>query len=385
VLADAPSVLDAVAERDHLLHLPYQSFQPVLRFLEEAGNDPTVDEIWITLYRVARDSEVVNALLKAAARGKKVTAFLELKARFDEESNLNYGERLAAAGVRTLYSLPGLKVHAKLALVVRRAGSTEPPLLAYLSTGNFNEQTARIYADHGLFTADPRLTTEVRRVFAYLAGEKKNPRFRHLLVAPMELRKRLYQRIAAETSAAEAGKACGMILKMNSLEDRKIIRRLYDASNAGVPIRLIVRGICCAAPGQKGLSENIEARSIVDRFLEHARIFLFHERGRETLYLSSADWMNRNLTYRVEVAFPIYDAELRRELRALLDLQLADNVKARRIDSDNSNEYIRSDGPPVRAQRDFYRYLERRSGRIAAARAADRSADLVTSPGEGTA
>ena len=375
-LCDVASVLDAVAARDHLLHLPYQTFEPVTRFVEEAAADPGVEEIWITLYRVPRESAVVNALVDAAAHGKRVTAFVEVKARFDEETNLEHGGRLEAAGVRTLYSLPGLKVHCKLILVVRRNDGAEQRL-ACLSTGNFNERTARVYADHALFTADPRMTEDVRRVFAYLTGEEKQPRFTQLLVAPFGLRRAFNRHIDRETEAVKAGQPAGMILKMNSLEDVKMVRRLYRASRAGVPIRLIVRGICRLAPGVEGHSETIEARSIVDRYLEHARIHLFQAGGREVLYLASADWMSRNLNRRVEVAFPVHDPELRRELRALLDLQLADNRKARILDRRQTNAYASAAGPPVRAQVDFQRYLERR------VRPAARSTPLVTSPAEG--
>lgn len=375
-LCDVPSVLDAVAERDHLLHLPYQTFEPVTRFLAEAATDPGVEEIWITLYRVPADSAIVSALIDAAAAGKKVTAFVEVKARFDEETNLEHGARLEAAGVRTLYSLPGLKVHCKLLLVVRRSNG-DAQRLAYLGTGNFNERTARVYADHGLFTANARLTEDVRAVFAFLTGEEKRPRFRQLLVAPFGLRRGFGRRIDREIDAAKAGQPAGMILKMNSLEDPKMVRRLYRASRAGVPIRLIVRGICRLAPGVEGHSETIEGRSIVDRYLEHARIYLFQAGGRETLYLASADWMSRNLNRRVEVAFPVHDAELRRELRALLDLQLADNRKARILDRRQTNAYASTTGPPVRAQVDFRRYLERR------ARPGTGTPQLVTSRAEG--
>jgi polyphosphate kinase len=355
----AASVLAAVAHRDRLLHVPYQSFNPVIRFLEEGAADPDVDEIWITLYRVARDSAVINALRQAAQRGKRVTAFVEVKARFDEESNIGFGEQLEAAGVRTLYSIPGLKVHCKLALLVKRPESGKPSL-AYLSTGNFNERTARVYADHALFTADPRITRDVREVFAFLAGEKKQPKCKHLLVAPFDLRKRLYRLIDREADAARRRKPASIMLKVNSLEDRKIIRRLYDAARAGVHIQVIVRGVCSLVPTRRNGARNLHVRSIVDRFLEHARIFVFHNRGDEVMYLASADWMNRNLSRRVEVAFPVYDPALRAELHELLALQLQDNTKGRVIDAGMSNTYVRTDGPPVRAQLDFYRLLERR-------------------------
>lgn len=358
-LEGTPSLLEAAAERDRLLHFPYQSFDYVVRLLDEAAADPDVEEIWITLYRVARESGVVRALQRAARNGKRVTAFVEVKARFDEEPNLVFAEQLEAAGVRTLYSLPGLKVHAKLALIVRRVRGVRRSV-AYLSTGNFNEKTARIYADHALLTADPRLTRDVRQVFAFLAGEIREPKCRFLLVAPFELRKRLYALIEREATASVNGQQADILLKLNSLEDRKIIARLYDAAGVGVRVQLIVRGICCLVPGEHGQSETVRARSIIDRFLEHGRVFIFHARGKELCYLASADWMVRNLSRRVEVAFPIFDPALRAELREMLALQLADNVKARRIDATQSNTYLRTGSEPVRAQWEFYRLLKSR-------------------------
>ncbi len=359
-LDDAPSLLGAIGARDHLLHFPYQRFDTVIRLLEEAAADPDVREIWITLYRVAKDSAVAEALIHAAERGKRVTAFVELKARFDEETNLAWAERMERAGVRTLYSLPGLKVHAKLALIVRREAGGERAY-AYLGTGNFNERTARVYADSALLTADPAITRDVRAVFAYLAGDVAKPEFSELLVAPFHLRKRLYRLIEAEAEAARAGRPAGILLKLNSLEDARIIERLYDAAAAGVPMQLIVRGICCLVPGEDGLSETIAARSIIDRYLEHARVFCFANGGQTLWYLASADWMTRNLSRRVEVAFPVKDPALQRELRALVQLQLADNVKARILNATGENAYAHAtDAPRVRAQPDTYRYLQAR-------------------------
>lgn len=335
---------------DQVIHMPYQQYDPVVRFLEEAARDPQVEEVWITVYRVAGESAVLSALLAAAAAGKAVRVFLEVKARFDEATNLRWGRRLEEAGVSTFYSFPDLKVHAKLALLVRREESGLRHY-AYLGTGNFNEKTARVYADHGLFTADPRLADEVRKVFAYLAGEDPAPTFEHLLVAPFNLRDGFYERIDREIAHARAGRPAGMFLKMNSLEDADMIERLYEASNAGVPVRMIVRGICRLVPGVQGQSENIAATSIVDRYLEHARLYLFRNGGDEEYFLASADWMHRNLSRRVEVAFPVFDPRVRRELRELLDLQLADTVKARILDSGMTNARIQ--GSPtggVRAQ-----------------------------------
>ena len=352
------SILDVVAEKDRLLHFPYQSYGYVVRFLQEAAADPDVDAIWISLYRVANDSAVVMALIEAAENGKEVAAFVEVQARFDEELNLEWAERMERAGVRTLYGRQGIKVHAKLALVRRREGN-EARFYAFLATGNFNEKTARVYADHGLMTVDRRLTDEVHRVFRILGGEDVEPDFEHLLVAPFHLRDRFNALIDAEMAAAREGRASGITAKMNSLQDRKIIDRLYAASAAGVPIRLVVRGIFCLRPGVEGLSDNIEARSIVDRFLEHSRIFLFHADGQEKLYLASADWMTRNLNRRVEVAFPIYDPDARAQLCHVLDLQLQDDTKSRILDDRQSNRLARSAGAgTVCSQIDTYRYLD---------------------------
>jgi polyphosphate kinase len=361
-LDDSASMLEAIRERDRLLQFPYQRFDYVLRLLDEAAADPDVEEIWITLYRVARDSAVAESLVRAAAAGKRVTAFVEIKARFDEESNLACAERLEHAGVRTFYSMPGLKVHAKLLMIVRREAGRKARY-AYLGTGNFNEKTARLYSDLALLTADPRLTGDVRRVFAFLVGSNKEPDFEHLLVAPFHLRKQFYRLIDQEIAAAAAGEPAGMILKMNSLEDQRIITRLYEASRAGVPIQLIVRGICCLVPQVPEQSETIEARSIVDRFLEHSRMFWFENRGSPLCYLGSADWMTRNLNRRVEVTFPIYDVLLQQEIRALLDLQLRDNRKARTVDAGQTNPYAGSAGESeIRAQTDTYRRLQTRLG-----------------------
>ncbi|MCI0436160.1 MAG: polyphosphate kinase 1 [Gemmatimonadetes bacterium] len=348
-LEDAPSILAAVGERDRLLHFPYQRFDSVIRLLEEAAADPDVHDIRITLYRIARDSAVARALIEAARNGKRVTAFVEVKARFDEESNLDWAGRMEAAGVRTLYSMPGLKVHAKLLLITRREADADR-LYAYLGTGNFNEKTARVYTDLALLTADPELTAEVRTLFDFLAGDIEEPHFQHLMVAPFQLRRRLYQLITNEAMAASENEAAGMILKMNSLEDAKIVARLYEASRAGVPIQLIVRGICTLIPGRPRQSETITARSLVDRFLEHARIFIFENRGDPQYWLASADWMTRNLSRRVEVAFPIRDPLLQPELRTIIGFQLADNQKARVLDEARSNAHIRGGGPVMRAQ-----------------------------------
>jgi polyphosphate kinase len=353
----ASSVMDAMRSRDQIIHTPYQSFDPVVRLLDEAARDPDVEEVWLTVYRVAKDSSVLNALIAAAKAGKRVTVFMEVQARFDEESNLYWAERLEAVGVRILYSMEGLKVHAKIAFVVSREHG-ERGRYAYLSTGNFNEKTARVYTDHGLFTCDPRITNDVEQVFRFLAGEIEEPVTEHLLVAPFSLRKGLNRLIAHEAERAAAGAPCGITVKLNSLEDEKIIERLYEASRAGVPIDLVVRGICRLVPDVPGQSETIRARSILDRYLEHSRIYRFHHDGEERMYLASADWMKRNLSHRVEVAVPIYDEEARRQLERALSISLADNRKARVVEASGTNPYARSEGSaPVRAQEAFREFV----------------------------
>lgn len=357
-LEGVESLLEVVARKDRLLRFPYQSYGYVIQFLREAAEDPQVEEIWISLYRVAADSAVAEVLIQAASQGKRVTVFVEFQARFDEQANLEWADRMEAAGVRTLHSRPGIKVHAKIALVRRREDGKLRGY-AYLATGNFNEKTARIYADHGVFTADPRLTDEVYQVFRILAGEEIEPHFEHLLVAPFTLRSRFEELILAEQDAAASGSPAGITVKVNSFQDRPMIERIYAAAQAGVQIRMVVRGICCARPGVAELSEGLQIRSIVDRFLEHSRIYHFHAGGSDMLYLASADWMTRNLNRRVEVAFPIYDDDIRRELLEELQVQLADDTKSRIIDADHSNEFVaQGDGTPVRAQYLVYDRLE---------------------------
>jgi polyphosphate kinase len=349
-------VFAVVDERDVLIQLPYHSFDPVMAFFDEAASDPAVEAVWASLYRIPRDSGVARRLIDAVRNGKKVTAFVEVQARFDEESNLEWADRMVEAGVRVLFSRPGIKVHTKLALVARRRDG-ERRLHAYLGTGNFNESTARVYADLGLFTSDPRLTEEVLRVFEYLGGAQPESGFAHLLVAPLEMRERFRALVEVEMANARAGREARMILKMNSLEDSEMIELLYEASRAGVEVDIIVRGICRLVPGVPGVSERIRARSIVDRCLEHARAYVFHNGGDPLVFAASADWMTRNLDRRVEVAFPIYHEDVRAQVMEMLRLQLADNVRARLIDAEQVNQFVRGVGRPVRAQIDLYAKL----------------------------
>lgn len=355
-LEKAKSLIQAIKKQDYILHFPYQSYQYVPRLIEEAARDPKVEEIKITLYRVASKSAVTSALLKALSKGKKVMAFIEAKARFDESSNLYWGEQLEKAGAKVVYSYPGIKVHTKL-LLIRRRERKELRNYAYLGTGNFNEKTAKLYCDHALLTADPRLADEVVQIFQLLEHKIIVPKTKHLMISPFSTRSGFEKLVDKEINRAKAGKKAYMILKMNSLEDREMIELLYEASQTGVKIRLIVRGICCLVPQVPGLSDNIEVISIVDRFLEHARVYIFGNGGKEKMYLASADWMTRNLDRRVEVVFPIYDAALFQELRSIIDLQLADNVKARIIHPEKDNTYVEKNGKAVRSQMAIYESL----------------------------
>lgn len=363
-LADSSSIFDAIAKRDQLLHIPYQSYDPVVRFFEEAAEDEQVEDIWISLYRVAKNSAITRALIKARQKGKSVTVFVEVKARFDEASNVYWAEQMEEAGIQVRYSIDGMesfKVHAKIALVVRREGE-RLVRYSYLGTGNFNEKTARIYVDEALLTTHEEMGIEIERIFKFLMSREK-PRFDHLLVAPFTMRKAFNSLIDREIKEARAGRDAWMILKMNSLEDTKIIRRLYRASNAGVKIQLIVRGICRLVPGVEGQSENIQVISIVDRFLEHTRAYAFNHGGEKKVFLASADWMSRNLNRRVEVAFPIYDQEHKDDILKMLEIQLSDNQKARIIDQNQSNRYVSNEAPAVRAQYRLYEeYQSKKDG-----------------------
>ena len=360
-LEDAPDFWAAIRERDHLLHVPYQSYESVVRFFEEAARDPAVTHIKIVQYRVARRSRIMKALMNAVKAGKQVHVFIEVKARFDEEANLRWGEKLEKAGVHVNYSFPGVKVHSKLAYV-RRLEDGEPRVYNYLATGNFHEDTAKIYSDFGVFTADPRLTDEVSRVFNFLENVEHPGRdFEHLKVGQFNLRSGLEELIRFEIAEAAAGRPAGMTLKMNSLQDQEMIDLLYEASQAGVKINLIIRGICCLVPGVKGSSDNIHGISIVDRYLEHARVFHFHHAGAELLYLSSADFMTRNLSHRIETTFPVYDERLKAEIIHLMDIQLRDNVKARLLSDQQSNRYYRKGKERVRSQVATYEYFRDRS------------------------
>lgn len=364
-LDDETDFFGALRKKDHLLYPPFYSYDPVVRFFAEAAKDPAVTHIKITQYRVAKKSQIMNALVDAVAAGKQVFVFIEVKARFDEEANLRWGEKLEAAGVKVAYSLPGVKVHAKMALI-RREDDDGPRLYSYLSTGNFHEGTARVYCDFGLFTSDPRLTSEAGRLFTFLeTGIKPMQPFKHLKIGQFNLRSALENLIHQEIKNHEEGKPAGITLKLNSIQDKKMISKLYEASRAGVPIRLIIRGICSLVPGKEGWSEKIEAVSIVDRYLEHARVFVFENGGTPKYFLSSADWMIRNLSFRVETIFPVYDPEAQHILRDILEIQWSDNIKSRVLEEHQLNRYRRNDTEiAVQSQIETYYYLKRREEMI---------------------
>jgi polyphosphate kinase len=351
------SMYDVISKKDQMLHYPYQRYSYVIRFLEQAVHDPNVTHIKILQYRVAKNSQIIAALRSAIEAGKQVMVFVELKARFDEEANIHWAEQLEEWGATVKYSLPEIKVHSKLLMVTRLEDGAEKEY-CYLSSGNFNEYTANIYEDFGFFTSDARITDEVSQIFHYLESGVMPPKpFKHLLVGQFRMRKNIYDMIEKEMDYAREGKPAAITLKLNSIQDPRIIDLLYDASNAGVKIKLIVRGICSLVPGVKGFSENIEVVSIIDRFLEHSRIYIFHNNGDEKIYLSSADWMTRNLYHRIECAFPIYDAELRQEILDFIRIQMNDNVKARIIDEEMNNHYLFDETRgPYRSQIETYKY-----------------------------
>ncbi|TVQ50578.1 MAG: polyphosphate kinase 1 [Saprospirales bacterium] len=360
-LEDAECIFDAIAKRDHLNHPPYHSYESVIRFFEQAASDPDVTHLKVVQYRVARKSRIMEALIKAAKAGKQVTVFIEVKARFDEEMNLMWGERLQKAGINVHYSFPGLKVHSKIALI-SKVEDNQPVLYTYLSTGNFHEDTVKVYSDLGLFTADKRITSEVARLFHFLETVKlPKEDFDHLLVGQFNLRSELVRLVKKEIEVAKNGQDARIILKMNSLQDPSMIELLYEAHNAGVKIDLIIRGINSLVPGVLGFSEKINAISIVDRFLEHARVFVFHNQGEENVYISSADWMVRNLSYRIETVVPILDPYLKKEILDLLQIQLRDNVKSRDLHFEKINNYRTGKGDlNIRTQHETYYYYKRK-------------------------
>ncbi len=352
------SMFDAINQKDFILHFPYQTYDYVLRFFNEAAIDPFVKEIKLTVYRIASNSFIANALISAARNGKRVTVFVEVKARFDEENNLRWAAEMQNAGIRIIYSLPGLKVHAKVAVVSRIQFGIRRQY-AYLATGNFNEKTARIYSDHGLFTANQEICAELEQVFDYLDNTSEKPILKHLLVSQVNLQERYLELIDREIRHAKAGRPAHLIIKLNHIEDKVMIDKLYEASQAGVKIQMLIRGICCLVPRSRLFSKNITVIRLVDMYLEHSRIFYAANDGNPQLYLASADWMNRNLYARIEVGFPIYDAQIRAEILKFLEFQLRDNTKARLLNLKGQNVPRRSNQKrKFRAQVDIYNWLK---------------------------
>jgi polyphosphate kinase len=363
VLENSKDYFAEISKKDQSVHFPYMSFNYVERLLEQAANDPDVEEIKISLYRVADESKLTSILLKALENGKNVTVFVEAKARFDEENNLEWGRKFKEKGAEVIFSFPKIKVHSKILLVVRREKDNVVNY-AYIGTGNFNSKTSKIYCDHGIFTADKRLTKEISRIFNVLEGKMIVPREEHLFISPFSTRKNFTSLIMNEIENALAGKKAAITAKMNSLEDPEMIELLYKASNAGVKIRLLIRGFTCLIAGIPGMSENIYITSIIDQFLEHGRIYLFENGGDQKIFFGSADWMTRNLDSRIEVIAPIYDEELAAEFKDILELQLNDNVKARILDDAETNDYIKT-GPnerSIRSQFEIYSYLKIKHG-----------------------
>ena len=340
------SMFEVIKKQDVLVHHPYMSFDPVIRFVKEAAQDPGVLAIKQTLYRVSGQSPIINALIQAAENGKQVSVLVELKARFDEENNINWAKLLEKSGVHVIYGLTGLKTHCKVCLVVRKEDDAIRRYM-HLGTGNYNEATAKIYTDTGLFTCSEAFGQDATNLFNVLTGYSKATDWLKFAVAPGNLRATFLRHIEEEINHAKAGRPAEITAKMNSLSDAEMIRALYKASMAGVKIRLLVRGICCLRAGMPGVSENISVASIVDRYLEHNRIFIFGGGGSPMVYLASADWMSRNLDRRVEVLFPVEDADLQAELIAQLELSLSDNVKRREQQPDGSYKKPKAQETPA--------------------------------------
>ena len=360
LLMKSPRVTDVVLEQDVMLHFPYHSFNPVIDLLREAAIDPNVTTIKITGYRLASNSKVINALVNAVRNGKHVTVMLELRARFDEEANLEWKERLEDEGVRVLIGIPNVKIHAKICLIKKRINNFTIHY-GFVSTGNLNEKTAKVYGDHCLLTSDRHIMADVNRIFTYLEKWKEGTSplkaCKMLIPCPTSLRRELIKMVVRETRLAREKKPAAITLKMNSLSDEELIEKLSDAAKSGVKVQLIVRGIFCMFSENSKFLIPVKAISIIDEYLEHARVFIFHNGGKEKTFISSADWMVRNLDHRVEATCPIIDEAIIRELKEILDIQLADNVKARWLDNGLQNNYVRDDEEKVRSQIEIYNYL----------------------------
>lgn len=359
-IVNEPSILRQVLKKDLMLHYPYQKFSHYINLLREAAIDPKVTSIKVTIYRAAANSKVINALINAARNGKNVVVVIELQARFDEKANIYWSRKLEEAGAKVLFGIQGLKVHSKLTLITSIIDKKKVNV-GVVSTGNFHEGNGSVYTDVALISSDRRIANEVEKLFDYFENSYKFYDYKHLLVSPLFMRKKLVRLIDNEIKNARQGKDAYIILKINNLVDTDMIKKLYQANCHGVKINLIVRGICSLVPGIPGLSENIKAISIVDKFLEHARIFIFCNNNQEKYYISSADWMTRNLDTRVEVASPVYDPELQKQLKMIIEIALKDNIKARIIDLHHTNAYKQKESEnekPVRSQFEIYNYYK---------------------------
>ena len=357
-LDEKKSLFDSIRQKDVFLYYPYHPFDYVVDLLKTAALDPQVSKLKICLYRVARDSRIIDALVNAVQNGKKVLAVVELAARFDEEANINWAQRLTENGIEVIFGIPGLKVHSKLLLIERKEGNASR-YYTHIGTGNFNEKTARLYTDYSLITYDQNVGKDVVNVFDFLQYNYKQPKYRLLLVSPHTARSGLLELIDKEIANAQAGYRASMTLKCNNLVDKQLVMKLYEASSAGVEIRLIVRGMCSLLPGVKEISENIQAISIVDRYLEHPRAYVFFNRGKPRYLIGSADLMTRNLDYRVEVLCPIYDVDAQRIIQDTLDQQWYDNTRARVLDQNQTNSYVQTKkrATRIRSQDSIHRYL----------------------------
>ena len=364
LLKHANSVTNVVLEKDVMLHFPYHSFDSVIDLLREAAIDPDVVSIKVTCYRLAQRSKVINALNNAVRNGKHVTAMLELKARFDEEANLEWKNELEEAGVKVLIGVPDLKVHAKLCLIKKRVNNLTTHY-GFVSTGNLNEKTALVYSDHCLLTSDRNIMADVNRIFTYLENPKTREDFlegcKTLIVSPTNMRRIISLLINREIKAAKSKRPAAITLKLNSLSDENLIAKLHEAAKAGVELKMIIRGICCMFTENKNFKTPVQSISIIDEYLEHARVMIFHNGGKEKVYISSADWMVRNIDHRLEAACPILEKEMQQEIKDLLNIQLSDNIKARILDNDLNNQYINPrNTKKVRSQVDIYNYLNKK-------------------------
>ena len=352
------NILESILKKDYLLYTPYISFSYVIKFLREAALDPYVKSIKITLYRLSKDSQVISSLINASKNGKKVVVQIELQARFDEENNINFAELLESAGVELIFGVPGLKVHSKIC-IIEKIINNKNIKFGFLSTGNFNESTSKVYTDLTLFTSDQKILKEVNKVFSFLKVNYKIKKYNHLIVSPHYTFRSLIKLIDNEIENSHNGIKAEINIKINSITSYKIIDKLYDASISGVKINMIVRGVCCLIPGIKGLSENIRVISVVDKFLEHSRIFSFHNGGDLKVYLSSSDLMTRSLDNRVEVTFPVYDKDIINQVMETFKISWGDNVKSRNVNGENHNSFVpKNSEKSIRSQWDIYDYFK---------------------------